>query len=169
MFRFRPCTKPMRAILAILWNAGDTMHTSKTAPAARRYRRYARWLAPILWMALIYWFSSRTSDDLDSMLPFFQWLMPGMASFDWGHFAAYFGLALTFEYALGKLALRPLGKALVVVLCLLYGVTDEYHQSFVDGRTPDPHDLRNDGIGALLAVLLTAIPSIRGIWRKLTQ
>lgn len=145
------------------------MKQLNSAGGARRLKRAARWLAPILCMAVIFWFSSRTSDDLSGMLPLFERLLPGMASFDWGHFAAYFGLALTFEYAIGPRAAKPLMKALVVLLCVLYGVTDEYHQSFVDGRMPDIRDLRNDGIGALAAVLLTAVPPIRGLWRKLLQ
>jgi VanZ family protein len=42
---------------------------------------------------------------------------------------------------------------LVVVFCLLYGVSDEYHQSFVPLRSVSAGDVLADGIGALCTVL----------------
>jgi VanZ family protein len=128
-----------------------------------------RSLAPLSWMAVIYWFSSREGDDLNAMLPFFQRFLPGMESFDWGHLVSYYILALLMEYAAGRSSQRLGIKAVIVLLCILYGVTDEYHQSFVGGRMTDHHDLVNDGIGALLAVLTTAIPPVRRRWSKILR
>jgi len=136
----------------------------------RSLRRTAvRALAPLLWMAIIFGFSAQEGDDLNAMLPFFRRFFPGMESFDWGHLAAYFVLALLLEYAAGLSALRLRTKLVVVLLCVAYGVTDEYHQSFVGGRMMDPHDLLNDGIGAAAAVLFTAIPAVRKRWIKLLR
>ncbi|HHB76440.1 MAG TPA: VanZ family protein, partial [Desulfobulbus sp.] len=42
----------------------------------------------------------------------------------------------------------------VVIFCLLYGVSDEWHQSFVPGRTPDILDIAADTFGAAVMVLL---------------
>ncbi|WP_219837762.1 VanZ family protein [Paenibacillus sp. R14(2021)] len=129
-----------------------------------------RWLAcapSIFIMAAIYLLSSRTGDELNTFLPWFQKLFPAMASFDWGHFLAYFVLSLTFAYAFGRRGESWLAKLLIIVMCVAYGVTDEYHQSFVAGRTPDPDDLLHDGIGAALAVLLLAVPRVRTLWRRL--
>lgn len=39
--------------------------------------------------------------------------------------------------------------ALLILLGLLYGVSDEWHQSFVPGRTPSAGDLAADGVGVL--------------------
>ncbi|MFD2612879.1 VanZ family protein [Paenibacillus gansuensis] len=126
-----------------------------------------RWIPAILWMALIFYASSRTGDELNTLLPFFHRFFPKMESFDWGHFIAYFGLALTYLFAFPP-ARRTTGvKAAVVVMCLLYGITDEYHQSFVGNRTPDPADLRNDTIGAALAMLFVSIPAVGKRWNKL--
>jgi VanZ family protein len=111
-------------------------------------------------MALIFYFSSQTGDDLNSFMLFFHRFFPGMESFDWGHFVAYFGLALTLLWGYGSNYLNWRGKLLIVILCSLYGVTDEFHQSFVGDRTPDIKDLRNDTIGASLAMLLVSIRSV---------
>jgi hypothetical protein len=128
-----------------------------------------RSLLPLSWMAVIYWFSSREGDDLNAMLPFFQRFLPGMESFDWGHLVSYYILALLLEYAAGRSSQRFSVKAVIVLICILYGVTDEYHQSFVGGRMTDLHDLINDGIGAALAVLSTAIPPVRRLWIRVLR
>ena len=45
----------------------------------------------------------------------------------------------------------PLKTALAVILfCILYGISDEYHQSFIPGREPSLYDVIADGLGAVL-------------------
>jgi VanZ family protein len=39
------------------------------------------------------------------------------------------------------------------MLSIAYGISDEFHQSFTPGRTPDARDLVADGIGAAIGVL----------------
>ena len=122
--------------------------------------RLLRWLPAVVWMAVIFYLSHQTAGDLGTLLPFFQKWFPWMTSFDWGHFFVYFVLAIAFYWALLPKSRTWAGKALVVLLCVLYGVTDEYHQSFVPGRAPDILDLRNDAIGAALAMIALSIPAV---------
>ncbi|MDF2926839.1 MAG: VanZ-like protein [Paenibacillaceae bacterium] len=126
-----------------------------------------RWFPCVAVMGAIFYFSSRTGDDLGSLLPLFQKLFPQMEGFDWGHFAAYFLLALTYVWALAGERPAPRHMVLAVMLSLLYGLTDEYHQTFVPGRTADWHDLRNDGIGASLAMLSLRLPWIGSRYARL--
>jgi hypothetical protein len=130
-------------------------------------KRLFQWGPPVAVMAAIFYFSSRTGDQLNTLLPFFQELIPGMQGFDWGHFVAYFILGLTFLWAVS--GERPGWKAMVlaVLLCLLYGMTDEYHQRFVAGRMSDWKDLRNDGIGATIAMLLVSLPAAGKLYGRL--
>ena len=70
------------------------------------------------------------------------------------HGGLYGGFALVILRALAKrwdrvTVLTGLGT---VVLVVLYGVSDEFHQSFVPGRTSDIADVVADGIGATAAV-----------------
>ncbi|WP_438433490.1 VanZ family protein [Gorillibacterium sp. sgz500922] len=129
-------------------------------PASSAAAWLSRWGPVILVMIAIFYFSSRTGDDLNGWLPLFRKLIPGMAGFDWGHFVAYFILGLAFLWALTTGAYTVKEKLLAVLLCVLYGLTDEFHQQFVPGRSPDWHDLRNDGIGALLAMLVVSLPRV---------
>ncbi len=100
---------------------------------------------------------------MDSVLPWVQKWLPGLTDFNPMHYVAYFILGLTVAFALGKRATTGWGFILNVLICVLYGVTDEWHQSFVPMRTPDPLDLLHDGMGAAAAALLVLIVSfVRG-------
>lgn len=73
------------------------------------------------------------------------------------HAIAYGTLALTVIYAVRTESDRrktPLIKGLgIIIFCIIYGISDEFHQSFIAGRSVDWRDLAADTAGALLAVL----------------
>jgi VanZ family protein len=48
-------------------------------------------------------------------------------------------------------------------LCILYAITDEYHQSFVPGRSPRGMDVGIDALGAVLGLLPAFIRPRLGI------
>ncbi|MBM9616205.1 VanZ family protein [Desulfobulbus rhabdoformis] len=48
-----------------------------------------------------------------------------------------------------------------LVLCLVYGLLDEYHQSFIPGRSVSGGDVAADFLGGVMAVLLLFA------WRKI--
>jgi VanZ family protein len=69
------------------------------------------------------------------------------------HLGAYAALGVTMlrGFADARFERMTLPRALAAVLfCILYGASDEFHQSFVPGRTPDLRDLVSDGAGAAL-------------------
>jgi VanZ family protein len=47
---------------------------------------------------------------------------------------------------------RKSGAMLVLLFCLLYGITDEFHQSFIPGRVVSVWDVAADFFGALVVV-----------------
>ena len=59
-------------------------------------------------------------------------------------------LAVLWARALGG---HPHTRRLALALTLLYALSDEFHQAFVPGRTPDLLDLLCDGCGAVLGLL----------------
>ena len=70
-----------------------------------------------------------------------------------GHSLGYLGLGVTVTRACvgGLGAPVSLSHGLVAVaLTIAYGMSDEWHQSFVPGRTADIMDLRADAAGAIL-------------------
>ena len=70
------------------------------------------------------------------------------------HFGAYSVLALLSAWALTRGRLRAATSPVLLAACLitiLYGGTDEFHQSFVPGRDADVFDLVADALGAFAA------------------
>ena len=66
---------------------------------------------------------------------------------------ALLGITVFHAFADGRFERLTLGRAIWAVLfCILYGISDEFHQSFVPGRTPDAMDLVMDALGAAIGV-----------------
>lgn len=84
------------------------------------------------------------------------------------HFPLFGGLAWTLAQASVRSPEEKRGvrAAGVVLLVVLYGALDEWHQSQVPGRSADPFDVVTDGLGAAAFVLLwRARGSGRGLRR----
>jgi hypothetical protein len=113
-----------------------------------------RCVPAIAWMAVIFTLSARSGGELNRWLPFFRGFLPGLQSFDPMHYAAYFILALTVAFALGRTAFTWRGCMWIMVVCVSYGATDEWHQAYVPNRTPDTQDLLHDAAGAAAACLM---------------
>ncbi len=73
------------------------------------------------------------------------------------HMFMYFGLGiclhLTFRHS-DKPLLRKGAAPLAFIVGILYGISDEIHQTFVPGRTGSIHDLIANGLGLILAQLI---------------
>jgi VanZ family protein len=120
-----------------------------------RFRRSIglRWAAVIAWMGVIFFLSSRPD------LPNFAPGLPGLEEIG-GHLTTYGVLAALLWWALRGSAVRyPATWALV--LAVSYGVTDEFHQSFVPGRDMSVSDLMVDLIGASVVLLVITLLQAR--------
>jgi len=105
---------------------------------------FAVWAPVVVWMAGIFAASSQPKLPLQDQVPDFL-----------SHSAAYLVLAVLWCWALARGREASLRTALAaVVACTVYGVTDEWHQSFVRGRHSEARDVRNDAIGATAGALL---------------
>ncbi|MFP3982755.1 MAG: VanZ family protein [Desulfurivibrionaceae bacterium] len=108
-----------------------------------------RLLPVLIVMAFIFSLSHLPGDSLDSNYP---------EGSDKVYHAVIYGLlALSCIYAVRSGSDNrkpPLIKGLaIVIFCIIYGITDEYHQSFITGRSADWRDLTADTFGAFLMVL----------------
>lgn len=142
------------------------MNQMEKQKKAIAWRKLLRFIPAVIWMAVIFMLSSRTGDEVNSMLPLFQKLFPGMTDFNWGHFVTYFLLAAAFDYGFGARSESIGMKVVIILLCGAYGVTDEIHQLFVGGRMMDITDVRNDMIGAILWTIVVSIPLFKRMWRR---
>ena len=72
-----------------------------------------------------------------------------------GHFLAYAALGASLAVLLRRLGWGPMRAFFAaIVLATLYGVTDEFHQSFVPNRMTDPKDVLVDLLGAMAGTLV---------------
>jgi VanZ family protein len=103
------------------------------------------------WMAALFWASSRA-------IPFPE-LPPALLSMDKLLHALAFGvLAALLAGAFARDAGRVNRMvALAALVAAAYGATDEWHQSFVPGRNPDPGDLLADAVGASAGALVAGV------------
>jgi VanZ family protein len=108
------------------------------------------WAPPLLVMAVIFWFSSMTAAHHHYGFLHVLWRKVG-------HFSEYALLFLCWWRALRtRLDGRPaLGIAYAITVA--YAATDEFHQSFVDGRTATPRDVLIDAAGAAGAAGLVVL------------
>ncbi len=112
------------------------------------------WLPPLAWMGIIFYLSAQP--DLPG--PREPWLASLLSH------AAHFGVYAILAYLCwrvlsrqGKIDRDALGLAFAA--SVLYGVSDEIHQSFVPGRAPSVLDVLVDTAGAATALGVTW-------WRK---
>ncbi|MBA3270396.1 MAG: VanZ family protein [Acidobacteria bacterium] len=75
------------------------------------------------------------------------------------HQAAYFGLTLLLIRALANAQWKNVTFATLAAawgLAVAYGLSDEFHQSFVPNRHAELRDLAADAIGAFAAAIVAA-------------
>jgi hypothetical protein len=109
---------------------------------------YARFIPMVCIMGIIFYLSHQPGDFVQ--LPQF----PGSDKL--AHATAYGFLAGTFLYSLqsfpGACNKKNVAAIIVVALCVLFGLSDEYHQSFIPGRFVSFWDVVADGFGAFSVV-----------------
>lgn len=116
---------------------------------ANRFRiRLIAALPAILWMAGIFLMSSRSTIPQAPAVPVTLFAAAG-------HLVAYAILAVLIARALA-LDVQSLKRRMVIswVLATLYGVSDEFHQSFVPGRHASIGDVFIDASGAAIGLVL---------------
>ncbi|MDO9423352.1 MAG: VanZ family protein [Methylobacter sp.] len=100
----------------------------------------------LLYCLFIYWLSDQSSLPTPKLFTFEDKIL---------HAGAYFIMGVLAWRSFNHLLNRPIVLALLsVTFCSLYGISDEWHQSFVVGRFSDVADWIADTSGAGLAVFL---------------
>jgi VanZ family protein len=105
-------------------------------------KRLLPWLPAAGWAGLIFFLSSLSTIPLAPPVPHLDKA---------GHFAVYLVLGALLAHATARTG-WPL--ALAVGLGVVYGMTDEVHQTFVPGRTATVGDWVADAAGVLAGVYL---------------
>lgn len=152
-------------------------------------------LLSVLWMAVIFIFSSQTGDDSGKQSDFLASLVckiipaelseSGLDNLTFfirklAHFTEYAVLGILYYEMIYSFSennsdrkqhkdeMQDINKAehknkhkpkimvaIVIVMCMLYASSDEFHQSFTDGRSPSVRDVCIDTCGGAAGCMLT--------------
>ena len=148
------------------------------------FKRKTPWLVVLIWMGLIFFLSSQQAADSNQLstgiskfiMGLISGILPGLSpQVQWlnhivrknAHFIAYLILGLLQVNALYLNGKRG-GKAFILALLIsfLYAASDEFHQTFVPGRSGELRDVMIDTAGALTGIGTYML--IRMKWRKET-
>ena len=137
-------------------------------------KKVIKFLLVIIWMLLIYYFSSQngtissnmSGGIVDSFIAFLEELgimfsdgfinIFGFLIRKLAHFTLYFILGLLWMSFLKEYSLSFRMKIVyTILLCLLYACSDEIHQLFVSGRDGKILDVLIDTFGSLFSILFS--------------
>ena len=101
-----------------------------------------RRLIPIVWMAVIFYLSSMPDLSLKGSLATYDFILRKL-----GHIGIYALLAIF-------VGLNTKRWWLVFVICLVYAISDELHQTVVPGRIGSIQDVFIDTVGILIGIFI---------------
>ena len=116
-------------------------------------RTASAWLCALLALAMIFWFSTGAF-SADHTARFFG--EHNRLARDCAHVTEYLLLFLVLRWASSKTFLLRTNwfhVRLALFVAVFYAVTDEWHQSFVPGRTPSVGDIGLDALGVVLGLV----------------
>jgi len=122
-------------------------------------RRLDPWLPPLLLMAVIYYLSDQT--DLSSGLGLIDTIGRKFV-----HALEYALLCGLWWRALRTRMDAAAALAPALAVSVAYAATDEYHQTFVEGRNGAPFDVAIDALGATAAVVVIRRRVAQGLRRR---
>lgn len=117
---------------------------------AKLFQKINLWTPPVVWALVIFSFSSGT--------------VPKASPVYWEDFVVkkfahviFFGILalLVYRALLGEGFSRKKSAVIAVLVSVSYGVSDEYHQMFTQGREATVRDVLFDGLGASIAMFMT--------------
>ena len=118
-------------------------------PTTRFRRRLGAWGPPAVWASVIFALSSFSGPQLPVLPGQTDKLVHGTVYAILGALC-FRAIAMTWTWP------RRPAVAIATLLALLYGISDEIHQTFTPGRTPDWRDALADMIGGLVGALVFA-------------
>ena len=116
--------------------------------SSRRFLPIAiSWAAVVIWALLIFYVSAQPS--LSTHWGIWDFILRKAA-----HMCEYAVLFLLLWNALAQLKLRERTSLLLgAFLAVCYAASDEFHQTFVPGRSGEPRDVAIDACGVIIALL----------------
>ncbi|HHX56330.1 MAG TPA: VanZ family protein [Clostridiales bacterium] len=142
-------------------------------------RKILPWVLVILWMALIFFFSHQVATEsnelstgiISKIVNIISKVTPSIEINEANlnhiirkaaHFTIYLILGILVTNALKDGNKSKLNLILAsLVICILYAISDEFHQLFIPGRSGEIKDVILDSLGALLGILMMSSVKVK--------
>lgn len=126
-----------------------------------------RWFPAIIFAVMIFYFSSlpdqavgnaytNIQHDVQQMAPrVIPYIIHNPLHIDWlkvGHFIGYFCFGLSIAFALPQRSRWT--PVVLVLICSLYALSDEFHQCFAPGRSASVNDVILDTVYASIGIVV---------------
>ena len=146
----------------------------------KKLQKFLAWLALLVWMGVIFYFSHQSGDASmqlsDGILDSFKSLFQNFLNYHTlsyivrkiAHFTEYFILGLLIYHLVKQY--RVISKTEIIwmiLFCLIYAMSDEFHQVFIGGRSPKVFDVIIDSLGSSLSILILQLLQKRKIISKI--
>lgn len=146
----------------------------------KKLQKFLAWLALLVWMGVIFYFSHQSGDASmqlsDGILDSFKSLFQNFLDYHTlsyivrkiAHFTEYFILGLLIYHLVKQY--RVISKTEIIwmiLFCVIYAMSDEFHQVFIGGRSPKFFDVIIDSLGSSLSILILQLLQKRKIISKI--
>ena len=145
--------------------------------------RTLSWLAVLLWMGLIFFFSHQPGEESAAlsggMTRWIHTILTALPLIDFeinvlhtlirksAHFFVYLILGVLILHAFLESRVTLLRASVYAwLLATVYAATDEYHQTFIPGRVGDVMDVVIDSLGAITGIAIYVIVYRLWQWQK---
>jgi VanZ family protein len=148
-------------------------HKVKSGGLEQSNRKYISWLMVIIWMGIIFWFTTETLRALKYAIEISAGFMQEMVSValdkevgptlitrfisEMFYIGLFTMLGLLVYNALIKIRIRHSTLLLffiTIAICSVYAISDEVHQIFIIGANSSPKDVVMDTFGAMFGCLI---------------
>jgi VanZ family protein len=102
------------------------------------------WIITLCYMGSIFFISSKSNIDIPALTINFDKVL---------HACAYMVLAFLSYISLNKSGINKYAFIIALLFASIYGITDEFHQSFVPGRDSSIGDVIADFSGAMIGCI----------------
>lgn len=133
-------------------------------------RKLRHWILPIAWMGVIFMFSHQpaaqsskiSSSVTEKVLQIIEHIVPNASDeIDWWHRFIRKNAHFFIYFVLSGLLIKPLKRQdvnkpilMAFIISVLYAMSDETHQLFIEGRSGQVRDVLIDSIGAATSLVL---------------
>ena len=122
----------------------------------------------ILWMSLIFILSSSNAAESNNQSNYIVNIISNILNISntkilsyiirkAAHFTEYLVLGILVN---NMIKLYNKKAYIAIIICILYAISDEFHQSLVPGRSPQIQDIFIDSIGSIIGIYLLNIKHI---------